>query len=82
VSCAAIHVRVWHLAGTSQLLSAAAAVFRQQGVALAAQRAHSSYQRSIAATLARLRVMHVLEDTSTGQKGGECVRSVRAAEKE
>jgi hypothetical protein len=41
-------------------------VFRQQGVALQAQKAHSSYQRSIAGTLAKLRVMHVMEDTATG----------------
>jgi hypothetical protein len=53
-------------AGTSQLLSAASGVFRQQGAALQAQKAHSSYQRSIAGTLAKLRVMHVLEDTATG----------------
>jgi hypothetical protein len=55
--------------GTSELLSAAAGVFAQQGAALQAQKAHSSYQRSVAGTLARLRVMHVLEDTSTGEAG-------------
>jgi hypothetical protein len=60
-------------AGTTQLLAAASAVFRQQGVALAAQKAHSSYQRSIAGTLARLRVMHVLEDSTTGgEQAGVC----------
>lgn len=53
-------------AGTSQLLAAASGVFRQQGAALQAQRAHSSYQRAIAGTLAKLRVMHVMEDTATG----------------
>lgn len=53
-------------AGTSQLLAAAAGVFAQQNAALQAQKAHSSYQRSIAGTLSRLRVMHVMEDTSTG----------------
>ncbi|KAF8072712.1 AL1 [Scenedesmus sp. PABB004] len=48
--------------GTRQLLGDAAAAFKRTSGALAAARAHSSYQRSIAASLGRLRVMHVLED--------------------
>ena len=54
-------------ADTCQLLSGVRSVWRQQGAAVQAEKAHSSYQRSIAGTLARLRVMHVLEDTSTGR---------------
>jgi hypothetical protein len=52
-------------AGTRQLLDAAAKTFKQQSGALQSK-VHSTYQRSIASTLTKMRVMHVLEDNTTG----------------
>jgi hypothetical protein len=51
-------------AGTEALLAAAADAFKQQARALQVKKVHSTYQRAIAGTLSRLRVMHVLEDTT------------------
>lgn len=52
--------------GTRQLLAAAEAAFVREAAALRGQ-AHSSYQRAIANALTGMRVMHVLEDSSTGE---------------
>jgi hypothetical protein len=52
-------------AGTRQLLDAAAKTFKQQSGALQSK-VHSTYQRSIASSLTRMRVMHMLEDNTTG----------------
>lgn len=52
-------------AGTQQLLAAAAQTFKQESSRLQSK-VHSTYQRSIASTLTRMRVMHVLEDNTTG----------------
>jgi hypothetical protein len=46
-------------------LDAAAKTFKQQSGALQSK-AHSTYQRGIASTLTKMRVMHVLEDNTTG----------------
>jgi hypothetical protein len=48
------------------LLAAAEAAFVSEGAALRGK-VHSSYQRGIANALTGMRVMHVLEDSSTGE---------------
>lgn len=59
-------------AGALQLLTKAQASFLAATSTLR-QRAHSSYQRSIARTLTQLGIMHQLEDTTTGACVCACV---------
>lgn len=56
-------------AGTRQLLDAAAKAFKQQSGALQSK-VHSTYQRGIASSLTKMRLMHVLEDNTTGAAAG------------
>uniref|UniRef100_A0A383WBY4 RAP domain-containing protein n=1 Tax=Tetradesmus obliquus TaxID=3088 RepID=A0A383WBY4_TETOB len=52
-------------AGTRHLLDTAAKAFKQQSGALQSK-VHSTYQRGIASSLTKMRLMHVLEDNTTG----------------
>ena len=52
--------------GTRQLLDTAAKVFQAHSSSLQAK-VHSTYQRSIASTLTKMQLMHVLEDSTTGE---------------
>jgi hypothetical protein len=58
--------------GAAALLAAAEAAFVGEAAALRGQ-AHSSYQRAVANALTGMRIMHVLEDSSTGAWAWVCV---------
>jgi very-short-patch-repair endonuclease len=64
--------------GAVQLLDEAARTFKAQSGVLQAK-VHSSYQRSIASVLAKQRVMHVLEDNTTGYSVDVSIPSLRVA---
>eukprot|EP00775_Hariotina_reticulata_P003606 gene3606-3870_t len=64
--------------GTQQLLDTAAKVFKDHSSSLQAK-VHSTYQRSIASTLTKLQLMHVLEDNTTGYSVDITVPTLRVA---
>ncbi|GBF97364.1 hypothetical protein Rsub_11011 [Raphidocelis subcapitata] len=65
-------------AGAQSLLAAAEAAFASEAASLKG-RSHSSYQRAIANALTGARVMHVMEDSSSGYSIDVSIPSLRVA---